>query len=98
MAERWCLAVPEALPDSFMKMLYDRKFDIIEMTAENATQVFVNVLALGSRKMLLFKWNVALNKKLRGLGFEVLDPSLGENKKGGGGPHCLTFEVERECK
>ena len=55
LAERWCLAVPEALPDSFMKMPYDRKFDIIEMTAENVMQVFVNVLALGSGKMLSFK-------------------------------------------
>jgi len=26
-----------------MKMLYDRKFDIIEMPTENAMQVFVNV-------------------------------------------------------
>jgi len=81
-----------------MKMLYDRKFDIIEMPTENAMQVFVNVLALGSEKILSFKQNVALNKKLRGLGFEVLDPSLEENTKGGGGPHCLTFEVERERK
>ena len=81
-----------------MKMLYDRKFDIIEMTAENAMQVFVNVLVLGSGKILSFKQNVILNKKLRGLGFEVLDSSLGENKKDGGGPHCLIFEVERECK
>ena len=62
------------------------------MTGEDAMQVFVNVLALGSGKILSFKQNVALNKKLRGSGLEVLDPSLGENTKGGGGPHCLTFE------
>jgi len=98
LAERWCLVVPEALPDSFMKMLHDRNFDTVEMTGEDAMQVFVNVLALGSEKILSFKQNVALNKKLRGLGFEVLDPTLGENTKGGGGPHCLTFEVERERK
>ena len=56
----------------------------------------MNVLALGYGKILSFKQNVILNKKLRGLGFEALDPSLGENTKDGGGPHCLTFEVERE--
>ena len=55
LAERWCLVVPEALPDSFMKMTYSRKLDIIETTTENAMQVFVNVLALGSGKVLSFK-------------------------------------------
>ncbi len=37
-------------------------------------------------------------KKLRSLGLKVLELSLGENTKGGGGPHCLTFEIERESK
>lgn len=55
LAERWCLVMSEALPNSFMKMLYDRKFDIIEMTGENAMQVFMNVLALGSGKILSFE-------------------------------------------
>lgn len=97
-AERLCLVVPEALPDSFMKMLRDRKFEIINMTGDDAMQVFVNVLALGAGKVLSFKQNIEVNQKLRSLGFEVLAPSLGENTKGGGGPHCLTFEIEREPK
>ena len=56
------------------------------------------MLALGSGKILSFKENITLNKKLRSSGFEVLDSSRGENTKGGGGPHCLTFEVEGEHK
>jgi len=98
LAERLCLAVPEVLPDSFKQMLRDRKFEIIEMTGDDSMKMYPNVVTLGNGRVLSFKQNVELNKKLRSLGIEVLDPSMSQSVKNGGGPHCLTFEVEREPK
>jgi N-dimethylarginine dimethylaminohydrolase len=93
--DKICLAVPEALPDYFMKTLRDKKFEIIEMTGEDSMNVYVNLLSLGEGKVLSFEQNKSTNSKLRSLGLEVFDPSLTQNIMGGG-PHCLTFELERE--
>ncbi|HHY95610.1 MAG TPA: hypothetical protein GX513_11475 [Firmicutes bacterium] len=37
-----------------------------------------------------------MNEQLRAMGFQVYDPPLREFTKMGGGPHCLTFEIERD--
>jgi len=62
LAERLCLAVPEALPDSFKQMLHDRKFEIIEMTGDDSMKMYPNVVTLGNGRVLSFKQNVELNK------------------------------------
>jgi len=61
-------------------------------------KMYPNVVTLGGGRVLSFKQNVELNRKLRSLGIEVLDPSMSQSVKNGGGPHCLTFEIEREPK
>jgi len=37
-----------------------------------------------------------VNQMLEAEGFEILAPPLREFTKMGGGPHCLTFELQRD--
>jgi N-dimethylarginine dimethylaminohydrolase len=55
-----------------------------------------NVLALGNDRVLSFAENRIVNKMLEAQGFVIYAPHLREFTKMGGGPHCLTFEIQRE--
>jgi len=46
--------------------------------------------------VLSFKGNKIGNEKLRALGLEIFTPPLSQFLVGGSGPHCLSFELERE--
>ncbi|MCD6472097.1 nitrate reductase [Candidatus Aerophobetes bacterium] len=94
--ERTCLACVEELPDSFIKVLRDKKFKIIKVSKNEAMNLNNNVLSLGEERILSFKENGKINSKLKALGFEVFIPSLSVFNKLGGGPRCLTFPLERE--
>lgn len=96
LAEKVCLVCKEGLTEKFLKLLMDRNYEMIEVTAEDAMELKNNVLALGDGKILSFKENVSVNQKLRAFGFEVLDPSLKMFANGGGAPRCLTFPLERD--
>ena len=55
-----------------------------------------NVLALGDGRVLSFEANGIVNRMLAAEGFEVFAPPLREWTRMGGGPSCLTFELERD--
>ena len=57
---------------------------------------FLNLLCLGNARMLSFKTNTYVNQILKSLGLTVHDPDLTEFVDYGQGPHCLTFELERD--
>ncbi|WP_394706362.1 arginine deiminase family protein [Breoghania sp.] len=46
--------------------------------------------------MLSFKNNRDVNAKMKALGIRVIEVELAEILKGGGGPHCMTFPLQRE--
>lgn len=95
-AEKTALICKEALEDEFIKMLEERKYELIDVSANDAMELRCNVLSLGDSKVLSYKQNVDVNKKLRALGFEVMEPSLKMFVSGGGAPRCLTFPLERD--
>jgi len=95
-AERLCVACAEVLPDYFIKILKDKKIDIVEVSKEEQREVKCNVVAIDEKTVVSFKENVNTNKKLEALGFEVLKPDISIFTRGGGGPRCSCFPLERD--
>jgi len=95
-AEKTAVVCKEAIPDFFLKMLERRGFTLINVNQEGVYRHYCNLQALGNNKVLTFSNNKEVNKQLRALGIEVITVDLVEILKGGGGPHCMTFPLERE--
>lgn len=95
-AEKLCLYSPDGLPGGYGKLLRDRGWRMLEVPLEEVMKTGCNVLALGDGKVLSFEENPVVNQMLEAEGFEILAPPLREFTKMGGGPHCLTFELQRD--
>ena len=95
-ADKTVMLCPEALPDDFLEYLKNEKYEIITIPGKAIFDGTINLLALGDEKVLSFKENKIGNKKLKALGLDVYDPPLSQSLMGGSGPHCLSFELERE--
>ena len=95
-AEKLCLYSPDGLPSVYSKLLKERGWRMIEVPLEEVMKTGCNVLCLGEGKVLSFEENPVVNAMLEAEGFEVLAPPLREFTKMGGGPHCLTFELQRD--
>jgi N-dimethylarginine dimethylaminohydrolase len=55
------------------------------------------MLALGEDRVLSFRGN-RMNEVLEARGLEVFDPEFSQFTAVGGGPHCFSFELERDRK
>lgn len=95
-AARLCLAHTPALPDFFLKILKDKKVGIIEVSAEECMELNCNGVAIDEGIFLSFKENERVNRELEALGFEVLKPDISILLRGGGGPRCSCFPLERD--
>jgi N-dimethylarginine dimethylaminohydrolase len=95
-AEKLCLYSPDGLPDGYVKFLKDRGWRLLPVPLEEVLKTGCNVLALGDGKILSFEENPIVNDMLQAEGFEIIAPPLREFTKMGGGPHCLTFELQRD--
>lgn len=95
-AEKVAVICKEALPYNFLRMLEKRKFTLIDVPQEGVFKHYCNLQCLGNDKVLTFINNKDVNRKLRVLGLETIEVNLVETLKGGGGPHCMTFPLERE--
>ena len=95
-AEKLALYSPDGLPPTYVKSLGDRGWRLIEVPLAEVMKTGCNVLSLGDGKVLSFAENPVVNSMLTAEGFDVLAPPLREFTKMGGGPHCLTFELQRD--
>lgn len=93
--EKLAVVCKQALPDSFIKILEERKFSLIEITQEEVFKLHCNLQALGNGRVISLKSNTEVNNKLRTYGINVIELELNEILKNGGGPHCMTFPLER---
>jgi len=94
--DKICVACPDVLPDSFVKEIKKRNLEIVTVPEKDVLELKSNVLSIEGETVLSFKANTEVNKKLRALGIEVLDPDLSMFTMGGGGPRCLTYPLERD--
>lgn len=94
-AEKLAVVCRQALPDSFIKILEDRKFELIDIPQEGVFKHHCNLQALGNGRVISLKANEAVNQKLKAFGLNVIELDLKEVLKSGGGPHCMTFPLVR---
>jgi N-dimethylarginine dimethylaminohydrolase len=95
-AEKLCLYSPDGVPDAYVKFLKNKGWRLLPVPLDEVLKTGCNVLALGDGKVLSFEENPIVNDMLKAEGFEISAPPLREFTKMGGGPHCLTFELERD--
>jgi N-dimethylarginine dimethylaminohydrolase len=95
-AERTAVICEGALPDSFINILKERKFDLIPVTQEEVYLHHCNLQCMGGGRVISFTANKDVNQKLQTLGLKVIEVELTEILKMGGGPHCMTFPLVRE--
>jgi N-dimethylarginine dimethylaminohydrolase len=96
LGERVCTICKDALPDDFVRRVEGWGFEMIEVPVEGVFRLECNLLALDEGRVLSPARNRAVNASLRALGFTVVEVELEELLKGGGGPHCMSFPLERE--
>lgn len=94
-AEKVCIAATRELPYNFIQMLKRRDFTIIDVPSELVFKHGCNVQALGNNKVLAIKNNKSVNDKMRESGVDVIEVDLCQILKAGGGPHCMTFPIQR---
>lgn len=91
-----CLAVLSALPEGFLSLLGDLRFEVIQVTEDQALEdLACNVVATGNDAVISSAKSASVNARLRTLGLEIIEPGLDQLLKGGGGPRCLTLPIER---
>ncbi len=95
-AEKLALFSPDGVPASYVRLLDDRGWRLLAVPEEQVMHTGCNVFALGEGRVLSFAENKRVNEMLQAEGFTVLAPPLHEFTKMGGGPHCLTFELQRD--
>lgn len=91
------LLISTEVPQWFVGFLEGRDYRIINIPAEKVEGTLaLNLVALGKDRVLSFKTNTYVNEVMRAEGFTVYTPDLTEFVDRGGGPHCLTFEIDRD--
>ncbi len=95
-AEKTVMLCQEALPEKFTSYLHKNHYRIITIKPEAVFQGTINLLALGKERVLSFKENKIGNEALGAMGLKVYDPPLEQFLMGGSGPHCLSFELQRD--
>jgi N-dimethylarginine dimethylaminohydrolase len=94
-AEKLAVICEDAVPDYFLGILDVLGWELIKVGGDYARHCEINMLALGGDRVLSFRGN-RLNEALKARGLTVYDPEYSYFADAGGGPHCSTFELERE--
>ncbi len=95
-AEKLAVICEDAVPDYFLGILDYLGWELIKVRGDYARRCEINMLALGGDRVLSFRGN-RLNEVLKAHGLTVYDPEYSYFADAGGGPHCSTFELEREA-
>lgn len=93
--EKLAVVCKKALPESFIKILEEKNYSLIDIPQEGVFKHYCNLQALGKRRVISLKSNEEVNKTLEEFGIKVIQLELSEILKSGGGPHCMTFPLER---
>ena len=96
LSERVCTICINALPEDFVKRIRNCGFEMVEVSEEGVFSLNCNLFALDRGKVISPARNTEVNDKLKALGFEIVEVDLEELLKGGGGPHCMSFPIDRD--
>ena len=90
-----CLADVTRLPEDFLNMLRKEGYHIIEADPEEQETLGCNVVCIDENKVIAVKENVETIRRLRANGVEVIEVSMPNVIKWGGGPRCMTCPTNR---
>ena len=96
LAEKLAVACIDAMEPWLVEIVKGWGIEIVDVSYREAKNLGVNLVALGSEKVLSMAGATDLNAKMRALGFEVYDPDMSMFTLGGGGVHCLSQALCRE--
>lgn len=89
------VAYKEGLPEEFLNRLKQEHIEIISVPEAAIFMHGCNLQALGNHRVLSLKHNALVNAELSKRGMDVIELDITEILKAGGGPHCMTFPLER---
>lgn len=90
------VACSPALPQDFLNLVKNKGIELIEVSEESVFMHGCNLQSIGNKRVLCLKQNAAVNEKLAERGYTIIEVDITEILKAGGGPHCMTFPLERE--
>jgi N-dimethylarginine dimethylaminohydrolase len=93
--EDLAVAYTPGLPGEFLEAAAKRGIEIIAGNEEAIFDHGYNLQAIGNRRVISLKRNAALNEALDKRGVKIIEVDITEILKAGGGPHCMTFPLER---
>lgn len=93
--DRLAVVCRDAVPARFVDLLKERGFTLVDVPWQQVADMVCNLVALDDETMLSFPTNTLVNGQLRALGLEVVKVNMPHLLRAGGGPHCLTFVVDR---
>lgn len=94
--ENLAVACKRALPFEFLEVLNKKGIEIIDVSEESIFEHGCNLESIGNNKVISLKQNYYVNGELIKRGINVIDLDIIEVLKAGGGPHCMTFPLQRE--
>lgn len=90
------LVYSQAVPDEFVEMLQDRGVDVIEVPMREQRNRATSTIVVDEDTVLLPAGNPSVSDALTERGFEVVELSVREIQKAGGGLKGLVLPLERE--
>jgi N-dimethylarginine dimethylaminohydrolase len=93
--ENLAVAYPPCLGEEFLAEVKKRNIEIIAGTERAVFDHGYNLQSIGGGRVVSLKRNEALNEALDKKGITVIPVDITEILKAGGGPHCMTFPLER---
>ena len=85
----------DGLPAEFKTYLAEQNYDLIKIDEAGVFKHFCNLQSLGNKRVISLCSNHEVNAQLRARGYQVFTLDASEILKTGGGPHCMTFPLQR---
>lgn len=83
------------MPDSVKALVKKLEIEIIPVEEEAIFHHGCNLQSLGGHRVISLSKNGKVNEALAKKGMKVIELDITEILKAGGGPHCMTFPLER---
>jgi len=85
----------DGLPETFCERLKKMDIEVLPVPEEAIFAHGCNLQAIGDHRVLSLARNTRVNEELTKHGMTVIELPVTEILKAGGGPHCMTFPLER---
>ncbi len=91
--EKVAVVCSEALPESFLSLLAEKKFNLIEITEKEVFENAGNIINIGDDIIISHNQAAGVNERLKALGFKIEVLEISELFKSGGGIRCMSFPL-----